>query len=71
MMVALLGIMVVLAIYSFTLSGAKEGLAFYLIPDFTKINLDVIVAAIKQAFFTLSLGIGSMAIFGSYIDDSR
>ena len=71
MMVALLLIMIVLAIYSFTLSGAKEGLTFYLIPDFTKINLDVVVAAIKQAFFTLSLGIGSMAIFGSYIDDSR
>lgn len=71
MMIALLLIMVVLAIYGFTLKGAAEGLKFYLVPDFTKINFDVIVAAMNQAFFTLSLGIGSMAIFGSYINKDR
>lgn len=71
MMVALLVIMVVLAIYGFTQSGAKEGLTFYLKPDFSKISIDVVVGAMSQAFFTLSLGIGSMAIFGSYIGKER
>ncbi len=71
MMVALLVIMLALAIYGFTLEGAGEGLSFYLVPDFTKINFDTVVAAMNQAFFTLSLGIGSMAIFGSYIDKNR
>ena len=71
MMVALLGLMIVLAVNSATLSGAKEGLAFYLLPDFGKITPNVIVGAMNQAFFTLSLGIGSMAIFGSYLDKNR
>ena len=71
MMVALLGLMIVLAVNSFTLSGAKEGLKFYLLPDFKKINPSVVVGAMNQAFFSLSLGIGSMAIFGSYIDKER
>ena len=71
MMVALLGLMIVLAINSATLSGAKEGLAFYLLPDLGKITPSVIVGAMNQAFFTLSLGIGSMAIFGSYINKER
>ena len=71
MMVALLFLMIVLAINSFTLPGAKEGLKFYLLPDFSKINGTVIVGAMNQAFFTLSLGIGSMAIFGSYIGKER
>lgn len=71
MMVALLGLMVVLAINSATLAGAKEGLTFYLLPDFGKITPNVIVGAMNQAFFTLSLGIGSMAIFGSYIGKER
>jgi len=71
MMVALLFLMVVLAVNSATLSGAKEGLTFYLLPDFTKIDPNVIVGAMNQAFFTLSLGIGSMAIFGSYINKER
>ncbi len=71
MMVALLLLMIVLAINSATLPGAKEGLSFYLLPDFTKITPNVIVAAMNQAFFTLSLGIGSMAIFGSYIGKER
>ena len=71
MMVALLLLMVILAINSFTLDGAKEGLTFYLKPDLSKINGNVIVGAMNQAFFTLSLGIGSMAIFGSYIGKER
>lgn len=68
MMSVLLIVMIILAIYSCTLSGASEGLKFYLLPDFSKINLKVIVDAMNQAFFTLSLGIGAMAIFGSYIN---
>ena len=71
MMVVLLLLMIVLAINSFTLDGAAEGLKFYLLPDFSLINGTVVVAAMNQAFFTLSLGIGSMAIFGSYIDKER
>ena len=71
MMVALLVLMVVLAVNSFTLPGAAEGLKFYLLPDLSKINANVIVGAMNQAFFTLSLGIGSMAIFGSYIGKER
>ena len=71
MMVVLLLLMVVLAVHSGTLSGAAEGLAFYLAPDISKINGNVVVAAMNQAFFTLSLGIGSMAIFGSYIGKER
>ena len=71
MMLVLLGLMVILAINSFTLSGAKEGLEFYLKPDVSKINGSVVVGAMNQAFFTLSLGIGSMAIFGSYLNRDR
>ena len=71
MMVALLGLMVVLAVNSATMSGAKEGLSFYLLPDLSKITPNVVVGAMNQAFFTLSLGIGSMAIFGSYIGKER
>ncbi len=71
MMIALLFLMIVLAVNSFTMSGAAEGLAFYLQPDITKIDGNVIVGAMNQAFFTLSLGIGSMAIFGSYLGKDR
>ena len=71
MMVALFGLMLVLAVRSMTLSGATEGLKFYLLPDLSKINGSTVVAAMNQAFFTLSLGIGSMAIFGSYLDKER
>ena len=70
-MSALFVLMLVLAIRSVTLKGASEGLSFYLKPDFSKINGSVIVAAMNQAFFTLSLGMGSMAIFGSYINKDR
>lgn len=71
MMVALLILMVVLSVHSMGLSGAKEGLTFYLLPDFSKITPSVVVGAMNQAFFTLSLGIGAMAIFGSYIGKNR
>lgn len=71
MMIALLLIILILAGRSITLPGAKEGLEFYLIPDFSKINGSVIVGAMNQSFFTLSVGMGSMAIFGSYIDKER
>ena len=71
MMIALLAIMVVLAINSFFMEGAKEGLKFYLVPDFGRMQevgvVSTLVGAMNQAFFTLSLGIGAMAIFGSYI----
>lgn len=67
MMLLLFLLILVLAIHSLTLSGAGEGMKFYLLPDFKKITPRVIVSAMNQAFFTLSLGIGSMAIFGSYI----
>ncbi|MBE6998423.1 MAG: sodium-dependent transporter [Ruminococcaceae bacterium] len=71
MMVILFILMIVLGIRSATLPNAIEGLKFYLVPDFSKINGSVIVGAMNQAFFTLSLGIGSMAIFGSYINKER
>lgn len=71
MMVLLLVLMFVLAGHSMTLEGASEGLKFYLVPDFSKINGQVIVKAMNQAFFSLSIGMGSMAIFGSYIDKER
>ena len=75
MMIALLVLMVAIAIYCCTLDGASEGLKFYLIPNFDRMKEagigNVIVAAMNQAFFTLSLGIGAMAIFGSYIEKER
>ena len=71
MMVALLFLMVGLAVYSICLPGAGEGLRFYLKPDLRKIDANVVVSAMNQAFFSLSLGIGSMAIFGSYIGKER
>ncbi|MBO6041281.1 MAG: sodium-dependent transporter, partial [Oscillospiraceae bacterium] len=71
MMVMLLLLMAALAIRSCTLPNAGAGLKFYLVPDFSKIDGSVVVGAMNQAFFTLSLGIGSMAIFGSYIGKER
>ena len=71
LMIALFVLMLILGGHSAMLSGAKEGLKFYLVPDFSKINGSVIVGAMNQAFFTLSIGIGSMAIFGSYIGKER
>lgn len=75
MMGALLVLIVVLAVHSALLSGAGEGLSFYLVPNLNNIEHvgfgNVIMAAMNQAFFTLSLGIGSMEIFGSYMSDDN
>ena len=71
MMICLLGLILLLAVHSLTLSGASEGLAFYLLPDFQRASeigmKNVITAAMNQSFFTLSLGIAAMEIFGSYM----
>ena len=75
MMLALLVIMVVLAANSVFLPGAEAGLTFYLKPDLDRLREvglgNTIVGAMNQSFFTLSLGIGSMAIFGSYLEKKR
>jgi NSS family neurotransmitter:Na+ symporter len=71
MMVALLLLMVVLIGRAVTLPNAIDGLSFYLQPDFSKLSWNSIYDAMGQAFFTLSLGIGSMAIFGSYVGKDR
>ena len=75
MMTMLLVLMVIMAIRSCTLNGAGEGLKYYLVPDFKRLAENgignVCFAAMGQAFFTLSVGIGSMTIFGSYLDKDR
>lgn len=75
MMTLLLLVIVVLAVHSMTLEGGIDGLKFYLLPDVGRMKevgiMNVVTAAMNQAFFTLSLGMGSMAIFGSYIDKKR
>ena len=72
MMLALLALIVVLAVHSLTLKGGLEGVKFYLMPSLAQVDNvggigKVIVAAMNQSFFTLSLGVGSMEIFGSYM----
>ena len=71
MMIGLLALIIVLAVNSIMLDGGMEGLKFYLVPDWSKVEAvglgNVIIAAMNQSFFTLSLGIGSMEIFGSYL----
>lgn len=75
MMIALLGIMMVLAVNSMFMDGGAKGLEFYLVPNLQKVKEigigQVIVGAMNQAFFTLSLGIGAMVVFGSYIGKER
>lgn len=75
MMVSLLVLMVALAVNSVTMEGSRPGLEFYLKPDFNKIKEagvgEVVFAALGQSFFTLSIGIGALAIFGSYIGKQR
>lgn len=74
MMLALLAIISLLAIRAVTLPGAAEGVKYYLVPDFGKIKDnfgEVVFAAMGQAFFTLSIGMGSMAVFGSYIKKDK
>lgn len=71
MMICLLGLIMILVVHSLTLGGAVEGLKFYLLPDFDRAMENglgqVVTAAMNQAFFTLSLGIAAMEIFGSYM----
>lgn len=75
MMLCLFALIVVLAVHSLTLDGAMEGVKFYLVPDFTAMKEigigNVIFGALSQAFFTLSIGAGSMTIFGSYLEKNR
>lgn len=75
MMTALLGLIIILAIHAVRLDGGIDGVQFYLLPNFEKIQevgfFKLITTAMNQAFFTLSIGMGSMMIFGSYIDKSR
>ncbi len=75
MMVALFGLLAVLVVKAISLEGAAEGLRFYLLPDWARFlqegPYEVVMAAMGQAFFTLSLGMGGMAIFGSYIGKER
>ncbi|MBQ9085037.1 MAG: sodium-dependent transporter [Clostridia bacterium] len=76
MMLAMLFIMIGLAVNGFFMEGAGEGLAFYLLPSWDRVEAaggigQVVVGAMNQAFFTLSLGIGAMAIFGSYLKKER
>lgn len=75
MMLALLGLIVILAVHAVRLDGGLGGVKFYLLPDFSTIKeigfFKLITTAMNQAFFTLSIGMGSMMIFGSYIDKSR
>lgn len=78
MMVGLFALIIVLVIRAVTLDGASEGLEFYLKPDFSKLFAggiggfaNAVYAAMGQSFFTLSIGIGSMAIFGSYIKKEK
>lgn len=67
LMPVLLGILIILGIKSMTLDKASEGLEFFLKPDFSKINGEVLISALGQAFFSLSLGMGCLITYGSYI----
>lgn len=69
MMPSLFIILIILVIRSVTLPGASEGLSFYLKPDFSLITIDVFVAALGQVFFSLSLGMGAIITYGSYLGD--
>ncbi len=75
MMLGLFALIIVLVVYGLTLDGAAEGVAFYLIPNFERAMengiFNVITSAMNQAFFTLSLGIACMEIFGSYMSGDR
>lgn len=71
MMSILFVLMIIIAVRSCTLDNAMQGIKFYLVPDFRKITISTVVAAMNQAFFSLSLGIGAMAIFGSYVNKER
>lgn len=71
LMAGLFIILFMLIIRAITLPGASEGIEFYLLPDFSRLSWEAVNAAMGQAFFTLSIGAGGMAIFGSYIGKER
>lgn len=68
MMPALIVVAAILAVYALTMPGAIDGLAFYLVPDFSKFSPELVIAALGQTFFTLSLAMGIMVTYGSYLD---
>ena len=70
-MPALLVILVVLMIRSLTLPGAMGGVSFFLKPDFTRLNSHSVLIALGHAFFSLSLGMGAMVTYGSYLDETH
>jgi len=67
----LLVLMILVILRSVTLPGAAEGIAFFLVPDFSQVSLDLVIVALGQAFFTLSLGMGAMITYGSYLAKSE
>jgi neurotransmitter:Na+ symporter, NSS family len=71
MMPALFSILILLIIYSLTLPNASAGISFYLLPDFSKINFQTIYSALGQAFFSLSLGMGALITYGSYVNKNQ
>jgi NSS family neurotransmitter:Na+ symporter len=64
-------ILIALIVYSLTLENAMEGIKFYLLPDFSKLNVETVYSALGQAFFSLSLGMGALITYGSYIDKKQ
>lgn len=68
LMPTLIGLSIIISIYALTLPGALDGLAYYLIPDFSKMSVNLVVAAMGQMFFSLSLAMGIMVTYGSYLD---
>ena len=71
MMPVLLGILIIMILYVFTQEGSMIGLKHYLIPDFSKINTELVFSAMGQAFFSLSLGMGAMITYGSYLNKKQ
>jgi neurotransmitter:Na+ symporter, NSS family len=70
MMPALIIVAAIIAVYALTMPGALDGVAFYLIPDFSKFSPELVISALGQTFFTLSLAMGIMVTYGSYLDKS-
>ncbi len=71
LMPILIAIILMLTVYALTLDGAMEGITFYLVPDFSKLNLNVIYRALGQSFFSLSLGLGALMTYGSYLSSKE
>ena len=71
LMPSLIGIILILIVYALTLPNSIDGIIFYLVPDFSQINLNIAGNALGQAFFSLSLGMGMLITYGSYVDDKN